>query len=206
MESYIFGNENYSDPLCLQFTNTLKWHASQSPVETLNAFTDFVSWAQKAGIAKKKDADQLTAWAEENPTQAERALRRLITLREAIYRIIVASINEKRAEDADLQEMNAALEKPTDGAGISRTGGGFAWEWKLDKSSPDWLAGAIALSTANLLVSDRLKRVGQCADEDGCGWLFLDTTKNHSRRWCDVKDCGNRDRQRRYQERIRAEK
>src|SRR4030042_5216347 len=159
MKSFVLGSENNSDPLCLQFANSLKWHAGRSPMETLNAFADFVAWGEGTHLGGKKEAEQLTAWAEENPSQAERALRRLISLREAIYRIFVAGINEKRAEDADLQELNAALEKPTDGAGISHAGGGFAWEWKLDKSSPDWLAGAIALSAAGLLVSDRLWRV-----------------------------------------------
>jgi predicted RNA-binding Zn ribbon-like protein len=47
--------------------------------------------------------------------------------------------------------------------------------------------------------------VGQCADENGCGWLFVDISKNHSRRWCDINDCGNRAKQRRYQQRARKD-
>jgi len=48
--------------------------------------------------------------------------------------------------------------------------------------------------------------VGQCADEQGCGWLFVDTSKNRRRRWCDINDCGNRAKQRRYQQRARKQK
>jgi predicted RNA-binding Zn ribbon-like protein len=51
------------------------------------------------------------------------------------------------------------------------------------------------------MTSENYQRVGQCADVDGCGWLFVDTSKNHSRRWCDINDCGNRAKQRRYQKR-----
>ncbi len=48
---------------------------------------------------------------------------------------------------------------------------------------------AIARSAAELLISPELGRVRQCADTiDGCGWLFLDTTRNRSRRWYDMRD------------------
>ncbi|MGW5559426.1 CGNR zinc finger domain-containing protein [Micromonospora sp. NPDC003944] len=40
-------------------------------------------------------------------------------------------------------------------------------------------------------------------DGEGCGWLFLDSTRNHSRRWCDPLDCGNRARVRAYVQRHR---
>ncbi|MCB0153982.1 MAG: CGNR zinc finger domain-containing protein, partial [Anaerolineae bacterium] len=52
-------------------------------------------------------------------------------------------------------------------------------------------------SAAELLTSDRLNRVGQCAGES-CGWLFLDTTRNHSRRWCEMEHCGNRAKAKRH--------
>lgn len=60
-----------------------------------------------------------------------------------------------------------------------------------------------ALAAAEFLVSNDQGLVGQRADDRGCGWLFLDTSKNHSRRWCDSGDCVNRARRRRFQERAR---
>jgi predicted RNA-binding Zn ribbon-like protein len=80
---------------------------------------------------------------------------------------------------------------------------GYRWVWKVPEGTLESLLGTIALSASELLLSQDRSRVGQCADEDGCGWLFLDTSKNHSRRWCDVRDCGNRARQRQFQKRAR---
>ncbi|MEO8392900.1 MAG: CGNR zinc finger domain-containing protein [Chloroflexota bacterium] len=64
-----------------------------------------------------------------------------------------------------------------------------------------FLLGRVALSAAELLISEAHDRIGQCADDRGCGWLFFDTSKNHSRRWCDMNDCGNRAKQHRHHER-----
>jgi predicted RNA-binding Zn ribbon-like protein len=63
----------------------------------------------------------------------------------------------------------------------------------------------IAFAAVQLLLDDDLRsRVGQCADAEGCGWLFLDLSKNRSRRWCSIRECGNRAKQRRLQSRARA--
>ncbi len=104
-----------------------------------------------------------------------------------------------------MDELNQSLSKISSGAGIRHSARGFEWAWNVDKDSLDMPIALVALSAAELLVSAERERVGQCADERGCGWLFLDTSKNHSRRWCDSKDCGNRDRQHRYYERTRGQ-
>ncbi len=83
-------------------------------------------------------------------------------------------------------------------------GGGFAWEWDAGGdvlARPLW---ALARSAADLLTSPRLSRVRECPGEDGCGWLFLDTSKNGSRRWCSMQGCGSRAKARRYAGRRRG--
>jgi predicted RNA-binding Zn ribbon-like protein len=57
---------------------------------------------------------------------------------------------------------------------------------------------AVARALADLLTSPRLHRVGRCEGVGDCGWLFLDTTKNGSRRWCSMAGCGSRAKMRRY--------
>jgi len=56
-----------------------------------------------------------------------------------------------------------------------------------------------------LTSSQRLNQVRQCRG-DNCGWLFVDGSKNHSRRWCDMRDCGNRAKVRRHRLKQRREK
>jgi predicted RNA-binding Zn ribbon-like protein len=62
----------------------------------------------------------------------------------------------------------------------------------------------VVRSAAELLTSPHLlDRLGQCADPQ-CGWLFLDTSKSRTRKWCDINDCGNRAKQRRFQKKKRG--
>ena len=55
----------------------------------------------------------------------------------------------------------------------------------------------VTRSAAALLVSPTIELVKISADP-GCGWMFLDASRNHSRRWCDSRDCGNRARVRKH--------
>ena len=87
-------------------------------------------------------------------------------------------------------------------ARIVSTKEGFKWDWS-EELALDRMLWFIARSAADLLTSGNLDRVRQCGDEE-CGWLFIDTTKNRSRRWCDMTDCGNRAKARRHYSRLRA--
>ena len=80
----------------------------------------------------------------------------------------------------------------------------FEWEWQADTHRLDSLVEPMVWSTAQLLSSEALERVGQCADERGCGWLFWDNSRNKSRRWCDMRDCGNRAKVRRHRQKHRG--
>jgi predicted RNA-binding Zn ribbon-like protein len=189
--------------LCLEFVNTLLWHASEHPEETLHSYADLVTWAQGVKLLSNHEAQKLLRDAAGQPAEAGRVLKRAAVLREAIYRIFIALIHGKSPAKADLDELNSTLIKMTSGARIIGTEKGFAWNWRVDEDALDSLIWPIALSAAELLVSEERKRVGQCADDRGCGWLFLDSSKNRTRRWCDINDCGNRAKQRRHYERTR---
>jgi predicted RNA-binding Zn ribbon-like protein len=74
------------------------------------------------------------------------------------------------------------------------------WAWRspdIEPQRPLWL---LAIQTSGLLMSDDMTRLRAC-ECDTCRWLFLDTSKNHSRRWCDMRVCGNRMKARRFQAR-----
>jgi predicted RNA-binding Zn ribbon-like protein len=191
---------------CLDFANTMELHASNNPQETLHSFADLAFWAFRIGLLAKAEAKSLIREGQADPAQAERVLRRAIQLREALYRIFVSLIKGKEPAGSDLAELNRSLAKLSNGVGITQTHRGFEWAWNLDRTSWDLPIGLVALSAAQLLTSAELDRVGQCADERGCGWLFFDTSRNRSRRWCDSKDCGNRERQHRHYERVRGRK
>ncbi len=206
-EYWEIGKINDSNYLCLEFANTVSWHASEHAEENLHNYADLVNWIKETGNLPKAQANALLINATKHPSQAKRAYSQAISVREAIYRIFVAIIrNEHPAED-DLNELNTILADLTEGAQIIHSGKLLQWKWlaKTNTDSLDAPIWPIVISAAELLVSEKCKRVGQCADESGCGWLFLDTSKNHSRRWCDSTDCGNRARQRLHYERSRGQ-
>ena len=185
----------------LEFTNTVNDHASENPGETLFQYEDLLAWAKKVGLLYEEQIENLTRKAAGQPKAAAIVFARSMQLREAIYRIFVALAKDKSPTNSDLTILNAVLANLTRGAQVVYQAGQFEWQWNLDLDALEEPLGMIALSAVDLMTSEHYQWVGQCADEDGCGWFFVDTSKNHSRRWCDINDCGNRAKQRRYQKR-----
>lgn len=80
------------------------------------------------------------------------------------------------------------------------THAGLTWQWGRHENDPELPVWILALQVADILLSPDMARVHTCA-VDTCRWLFLDTSKNHKRRWCNMKVCGNRMKARRFQAR-----
>jgi predicted RNA-binding Zn ribbon-like protein len=188
--------------LCLDFANTVGNHKTDQPSEHLANYADLVVWSQHAGILAKRDTEQLLAEATRRPNAASQVYRSAIALREDLYRIFLAIAQDKSPLAADLNALNETLADALAHSRIVSTKEGFTWAWS-DELAPDRMLWFIARSAADLLTSGNLNRVSQCGDDE-CGWLFIDTSKNHSRRWCAMNDCGNRAKARRHYTRLRA--
>jgi predicted RNA-binding Zn ribbon-like protein len=187
-----------TEGLCLDFANTAEWHASGHPTEQLQSYAALVSWAQRVGILTDHEAGQLSREATRRPSDAAAVLERAISLREALYRILSAVVADRPPGEADLAILNGALSDALARVHVVREADSFAWRWAADETALDRVLWPVARSAADLLTSEKLARVGQCADDRGCGWLFLDMSRNRSRRWCDMKDCGNRAKAKRH--------
>lgn len=188
--------------LCLDFANTVDWHASDHPREFLTSYADLVAWGQHVGILTAQEAEGLLREASRRPAEAEAALARAIALREAIYRIFSAVVTGARPAASDLDILNAALREALAHMRIDPTPDGFAWAWAEAEAALARVLWPVARSAGELLTSAALGRVRRCADQD-CGWLFLDRSRNRSRRWCDMKDCGNRAKARRHYRQVK---
>ena len=186
--------------LCLDFVNTVDWRGRENPVEFLNEYGDIVRWSQHAGVLKPKEVKQLIQAASKNPLKAETVLNYAISLRETLYRIFNSLFEEKAPKNKDLTIFNEALSKSMVQMKIIRTNSGFSWQSCSPKDNMDRFLVPIVRSAADLLVSESLTRVKRCTDSY-CGWLFLDTSRNRSRRWCDMTDCGNRAKANRFYKR-----
>jgi predicted RNA-binding Zn ribbon-like protein len=190
----------------LEFTNTVSDHASEHPGETLFKYEDLLSWTKRVRLLRGEQVEILTRKAAGQPDKAAVVFGKSLDLREAIYRIFVAQTKGKSPADTELAMLNSVLAPLTNGAQVGYATGRYEWQWNFDQTALEAPLRIIALSAVDLMTSENLKWVGQCADEDGCGWLFVDTSKNHSRRWCDINDCGNRAKQRRYQKKVQRQK
>ena len=186
--------------LCLEFANTADWHASDRPQESLTSYSELVAWSRRVSTLTDRDAEHLLQQAARHPLDAAAVLEQAIALREAIYHLFSAAAHGLPTAPTDLTILNAALAQAMARSKLIPANGTFAWDWG-DDDALDHMLWPVVWSAATLLTSQELRRVGECADGRGCGYLFLDKSRNRSRRWCDMKDCGNRAKARRFYQR-----
>ncbi len=190
--------------LCLDFTNTVSWRYSPKQREILTSFSDLVTWSVYIGILGKETADNLRNEASKDPLQAERVYSKAIELRDTLFRIFEAIVEKTQVKKGDLEIFNRYFaESMGRSCCIKNEDAGFVWSFCSQDYSFDIMLNPIVKSAADLLISDELIRVKKCADEH-CGWLFIDSSRNRSRRWCNMKDCGNRAKARRHYQRTHS--
>src|SRR5918911_566004 len=177
--------------LGLDFANTLSNRLTGHPRELLSSYADLMAWSRQAGILTAGEAERVARQAARRPTEALSAVEHAIVLREALYRIFSAVADGRSPQAADLETLNVILSDAFALLRIVATADGFTWGWAGGEETLERVLWPIALSAAELLTSSEVKALRECAAPN-CGWLFLDTTRNRSRRWCDMKVCGNR--------------
>lgn len=189
--------------LCLDFANTVRSRPSSDRLDLIGAYEDLLAWARQATILTPGEAAALTDAARHGSRAAGEALTQARILRESMYAVFSARAAGLPAPPADLRTLNRAIAKAMAHSGLTAAGACFEWGWPDSAPTLDRVAWWVARSAAELLTSSDLTFVRECASYD-CGWLFMDTTKNRSRRWCDMRVCGNRAKSRRHYERRRA--
>jgi predicted RNA-binding Zn ribbon-like protein len=183
--------------VCLDFVNTLDDRFSAEPKELLNHYVDLARFAEDTGILSHLQVDRLMTRSMQRPEEAKRALASAVQLREAISQIFYALARKKPVPAASLVILNQHMQEAAQHLGL--VAGRQHFEWKFESDSYDLFAPLwpIARDAAELLASDRLEYVRACASKT-CEWLFLDESKNHRRRWCDMTKCGNRAKVKRF--------
>jgi predicted RNA-binding Zn ribbon-like protein len=183
--------------LAIDFTNTVGDRGAD-PTDHLNTFGDVVAWAEARGVISRSAAASLRQKANADPDGAKQAWRSALAFRDALYNVIAAASSGRRARPADLAIVNEQVAETFSGAALAHAGERFS----LLTPAEQWLDPVlrpVTRAAVDLLTSDELKKVGRCAD-DSCAWLFLDTTRSRTRRWCDMRSCGNRNKVRRFRQ------
>jgi predicted RNA-binding Zn ribbon-like protein len=190
--------------LCLDFANTAEWHASDHPTERLTSFAELIAWARSINLLPDRAAQQLLRAADQHSTEAARVLDRAVALREAIYHIFVAVAGGHSPAADDQATLNAELGRSMAQSRLIWNKATFDWDRQGEDGDLDQVLWWVLRSTTGLLTSEDIHRVGVCADDRGCGWLFYDTSRNRTRQWCSMRGCGNRAKARRHYEKVKG--
>jgi len=184
---------------CLDFVNTGSQRRVGPFKDKLSSYEDLLDWAVQAAVLEPGEAQHLRGKAAQDPPGAEAVMARARALREAIYRVFTARCAGEVLPAEELRMISEEHARAAVRRVLTPTGVGlccFEWQTFDELDRPLW---PIALSAVNLAASEDATRVKECGTEN-CNWLFLDTSKNRSRRWCDMKECGNRAKARRHYE------
>jgi predicted RNA-binding Zn ribbon-like protein len=197
--------EFIGDDPALDFVNTVdNRNDPERRKELLNTYSDLLAWAAEAHLLSQAEAERLRNRASKSSGQARAALRRARILREALYRIFSAVAEERQPPAADVALLDGFDKQAMAHRRIRRElHGGYGWQWRSEGDDLDLILWQVAKAGAELLTSDGIYNVRMCAAEP-CRWLFVDTSRNHKRRWCDMRICGNRAKARKFYERTKS--
>jgi predicted RNA-binding Zn ribbon-like protein len=177
--------------VALDFVNT---EDGDPPVECLRGYGDLVAWGVRVGLLSADEGDVLAGEANRRPEDAEAVYRDALRLRGALYGVFRAVAEDKAFTSHNLEILREYEREALSRGKLVRGDKRFVWEWKGGRD----LAGMlwpVAHAATGLLTSGDLKRLKLCA---GCYWVFLDASRNRSRRWCTMEVCGTDEKMRRY--------
>jgi predicted RNA-binding Zn ribbon-like protein len=179
--------------LAIDFSNTVSARHTAQPIERITSYDRLVNFAEQSGVLDTARAAKLRAQARRRPDDASRTLAEAIELRDALYAIFSGVASSRAPPARELEILNDRLTR-------LRLNEKLDWEWRSGAGSLDAMIGPITRAAVELLTADQRQRVRMC-EADDCVWVFLDTSKNRTRRWCDMKQCGNRMKARRFHHR-----
>ena len=188
--------ESVDDGRVLAFVNTLSGRTSDAPVERLVSYDALVEWAREQHLLPAAAADRLVGEARRHPHQAAGVLSRAREFREALNGLAASIAQERQPAPAALTTIGDCLAAAYANGRLVPHQGALQWVASAEDDL-NRILWEIGRAAGRLVLSPRLSRIRACAASD-CGWWFMDDTKNHSRRWCDMKLCGNREKIRRF--------
>ena len=180
----------------LDLVNTLDWRfRKEGPEDSLKSYDDLLRFSEQSNILTVAQARKL------RHASGAQVLKRCIELREAIAEILYARLDGRSPAAASLRILERSIQAGRFQQQLRWKQEGLEWDWKENAAElPLWV---LSMSAGDLVIFGAVDSVRAC-DNPECRWLFLDTSKNHTRRWCDMKVCGNRMKARRFKAQRKA--
>lgn len=179
----------------LDFVNTLDERPFERPIENLTTYRDFVRFTELAGLIEPAVAATLQRLA--GPA-CSRIVKRARKLREHVHDVLAAVVKRQRVSQSDLDAIASAAQAAHASRVLvaSQSRGLASYHWPRPTLAEIPLH-ACALAVEGLLMDVDRSRIRKCGASD-CDVYFVDTSKGHRRQWCSMKNCGNREKQRRW--------
>ncbi len=190
----------------LDFLNSLGGHRLTAPREHLTTPEDLVSWGLQSGWLDQEHAHPMLVEIQLRPAEARAALVRVRAFREALFRVFLAASENTLPAPEPLEAFEREVRRAWAERRLIRGPDG-EYRWVSPESARlDAFIPGLALAASDLLTGPARARIRLCEATalDGCGWLFLDTSRNGTRRWCEMATCGNKYKARRHYARVRA--
>jgi len=189
--------------LCLDFCNSGQSARGPSGAEWIASFPDLIDWLEAAQALAAGQAARLRRAGAASPRAAAQVWGRAIKFREALFRVLNAKAEGGAVAREDLADIEAEHARAGSFARLSWAGEGYRWSLDPSAAALDAAMQPLVESAVSVLTSAKLERLRRCGNST-CYWLFIDETRNHSRRWCEMASCGNIVKVRRHRERARS--
>lgn len=178
--------------LGLDFVNTREYHDGPMPEEALTSWRELVDWGAAAGLMTPRVAGALRALEAATPRVARTTFRRALRLRDGLCRILTALLAGRPPAADDLRLLNERLAAAQATVVLCPAAGALTPRLTVTGERPESLLGPVVLAAARLLSSPEALALVRRCNHPTCRRFFVDRSKNRSRRWCDMKICGNR--------------
>ena len=191
LQTHVFRPADFvGGHVALDFINTVTGRNVATPRDWLDGYASLVAWAR---FRDEFDADALDALdraAARDPAGARAALGHAVKFREALHRVVVAIVDRRPAPEADRSELERTFQRAMRAATFAWDTNGCRLQWNADASGLDLVLHVVAVNAIEWCGDVDVDRLRTCAG-DNCGWVFIDTSRNGRRRWCDMATCGN---------------
>jgi predicted RNA-binding Zn ribbon-like protein len=189
--------------LAVDFVNTVGGLRDAGPDpndDALETYDDLVEWSERVGTLSQREAASLADAGRERSAEARRVVRRAVKLRELVYDVLRAVADGREPDPELLERLRAAEREALAHARLELRDGRLEFVWPLtdDLVAPLW---PVTHAAIDLLTHGPVERLKVCAN---CRWLFLDESRNRSRRWCSMDECGVQIKTQRFVERRRS--
>jgi len=183
--------------LCLNFANTIDKRSSQTPEDQLDSYEALIAFGEQTGEFSPQQVRTLLREGARQGEKASRIFHQAIELREMIFRVLMGVADRQEVAKADVAALNAAIRRSNAKSFITPTKTQLPWLSVEKNTGVERLFGKVVRSAAELLTSEDIERVKRCASEK-CAWLFMDRSRSHNRRWCEMRTCGSQHKAKAY--------